>query len=208
MEHLDEIKDLSEQEQIDYMLYLFDLENKHSTILPRHDEVSWFIYFPEAMKAWVPVVRRRLKDRLKSFAIQKDWVVNDTKRSISISTEQWHSEIVTEGAKRHIEELERCIRHVTRMLDHLKSLEHPEHVTKDTITPSMIEHAREYPLSSIVDVNRAGFAKCIWHNDTHASMYCKKNFAHCFACGKTGDVIDVIREKEGLSFPDAIRRLQ
>lgn len=40
-----------------------------------------------------------------------------------------------------------------------------------------------------IRVNRAGKAKCPFHNDRTPSMKVDKRF-HCFGCGADGDVID------------------
>ncbi len=78
---------------------------------------------------------------------------------------------------------------------------------KNSITPEMIERAKEYPIDSLIDTRR-GFSLCLFHNDTRPSMYTKNNFAHCFSCGKTADTIDVYREIHGTTFPEAVRALQ
>ena len=75
------------------------------------------------------------------------------------------------------------------------------------ITPDMVERANEYPIDSLLDARR-GFALCIFHDDHHPSMSIKNNFAHCFACGKTADVIDVYRKIHGATFPEAVKALQ
>lgn len=76
------------------------------------------------------------------------------------------------------------------------------------ITEDMIDRAREYPLSQLVEVDRRGFARCVAHEDRNPSMFAKGNFAHCFSCGYSGDVIDVAMRILNLDFPEAVRRLQ
>lgn len=75
------------------------------------------------------------------------------------------------------------------------------------VTDDMIIRAKEYPLERLVEVNNQGFACCIWHDDKNPSMYCKKNYAHCFSCGKTGDTIDVYMELYNCSFQEAVKAL-
>lgn len=58
----------------------------------------------------------------------------------------------------------------------------------------------------------AVFAKCVWHDDHHPSMSLKtmvggKDYAHCFACGKGGDVISLVMASEGIGFLEALRWL-
>ena len=48
-------------------------------------------------------------------------------------------------------------------------------------------------------------AQCWYHNDTHPSMHINKtkNIFKCFVCGKGGDVIKLVQDKENLSFIEA-----
>lgn len=76
------------------------------------------------------------------------------------------------------------------------------------ITDAMIEHAREYPVDKVIEFNR-GKAACFNHEDKHPSLTHNKkhNRAHCFVCGKGWDAIAVLQDRDGLSFPEAVRRL-
>lgn len=75
------------------------------------------------------------------------------------------------------------------------------------ISPDMIVKAREYPITELIKSNR-GIAKCPFHPDKTPSMDIRKNFYHCYGCGETGDVIDFIMKRDGLTFKQAIIRLQ
>jgi DNA primase len=50
--------------------------------------------------------------------------------------------------------------------------------------------------------------KCPFHDDDKPSckIYPETNTYHCFACGKTGDVIQFIQDKEGITKREAILR--
>lgn len=67
--------------------------------------------------------------------------------------------------------------------------------------------AKTTPISNYIKFNRAGFANCIWHNEKTPSMkyYEENNMVHCFGCGKSGDVLDVIMEMRGVTLPEAIK---
>lgn len=70
-----------------------------------------------------------------------------------------------------------------------------------------IPRAKAVPIENYVHFNRAGFAKCVWHTENHASMkyYPKQNRVHCFGgCGRSGDVIDVVRQLYGVEFKGAL----
>ena len=83
----------------------------------------------------------------------------------------------------------------------------PQRVLRNRVTPEMIERAKEYPIENIVEVRR-GMAPCLFHEDRNPSMYVKNNFAHCFSCGKTADVIEVYQKIHGATFHVAVRALQ
>ena len=50
---------------------------------------------------------------------------------------------------------------------------------------------------------------CPFHNEKTPSFSVneEKGFYHCFGCGKSGDVIAFVRDYFGLSFVDAIKKL-
>lgn len=77
----------------------------------------------------------------------------------------------------------------------------------EKITDDMIETARAYPLSSLLEISH-GMARCISHEDNTASMNCKNNYAYCHACGFTGDVIAVYVQLNGSTFVEAVRAMQ
>jgi DNA primase len=81
-------------------------------------------------------------------------------------------------------------------------------IKESEITQAMINRAREYPISEMIDFNRAGFSKCLWHEERTASMHLKNNRVHCFGCGKNGDAIEVAMKLQGVTFVEAVRRLQ
>lgn len=60
-----------------------------------------------------------------------------------------------------------------------------------------------------IEVNRNGFAKCVWHSDRTPSLkiYNGMRGCHCFACGEGGSVIDFTMQFFGLNFKDACAKL-
>jgi hypothetical protein len=79
---------------------------------------------------------------------------------------------------------------------------------KNGVTEDEIRQARQYPWSQLVEVNRNGMAICPFHDDKDPSFSTKNNFGHCFGCQWSGDQIKFLMERDGLSFPDAVKRLQ
>lgn len=70
-----------------------------------------------------------------------------------------------------------------------------------------IAKAKTTPIPQFINFNNAGFAKCIWHNDSKPSMYWyeKQNRVKCFSCGKLGDVIDVVMKMQNKTLPEALK---
>lgn len=72
-----------------------------------------------------------------------------------------------------------------------------------------VERARQVPIDSLIEFNRANFAKCLWHSERTPSMkyYPKDNRVYCFGCNKRGDVIDVMMSITNSSFKEAVQKL-
>jgi hypothetical protein len=77
------------------------------------------------------------------------------------------------------------------------------------ITPQMIEDARDYPIEQIVQFDRQGKSLAWCHADNHPSLSWHRagNRATCFPCGKIFNPIDVLTQRDGMSFPDAVKQL-
>lgn len=60
-----------------------------------------------------------------------------------------------------------------------------------------------------IEVNRAGFARCPFHNEKTASFkaYRGNRGYHCFGCGASGDVISLVQALFNLPFRDACAKL-
>ena len=71
---------------------------------------------------------------------------------------------------------------------------------------------RNHPLPEVVrqygiEINRAGFCRCPFHNERTASMKIYAQSFYCFGCGAGGDVIDFVRLYERCDFKTAFRML-
>lgn len=73
-----------------------------------------------------------------------------------------------------------------------------------------IERAKEVPMNTLIDFNRAGFAICLFHNERTASMkwWKKHNVVKCFSCGEAADTIKVYRKLNNSSFREAVENLK
>jgi hypothetical protein len=80
---------------------------------------------------------------------------------------------------------------------------------RGAITDDMVARAKEYPIAELIDFDRTGASIAFCHPDQRPSlrMMKGKNAAYCFPCAKKFDPIDILRERDGLSFHDAVRRL-
>lgn len=69
-----------------------------------------------------------------------------------------------------------------------------------------IPKAKSYPISDLLEFNRSGFTKCIWHNEKTPSLkyYSKQNKVHCFSCNKSADSIDTVMQLKGCSLKEAV----
>jgi len=102
-------------------------------------------------------------------------------------------------------ELQPLKREAKLLLNHINGI-----IKKSTnaITDEMIEHARQYPITSIIDFKGRKTVCCLFHKDTNPSMSLYDNHVHCFVCNKSWDSISVTMELEGLSFRKAVLELQ
>lgn len=64
---------------------------------------------------------------------------------------------------------------------------------------------------TIDDHGKRPLAHCPWHDDQHPSLTLyhdvSQNRCHCFACGKSGDVISYVMQSQGCSFSEACQWL-
>ena len=71
---------------------------------------------------------------------------------------------------------------------------------------SMLDITTQYGFTP----NRAGFISCPFHGDKTPSLKLYKDIGkgwHCFGCGKGGSVVDFVIELFGLTFQQAIMRI-
>ena len=66
---------------------------------------------------------------------------------------------------------------------------------------------REVLLHYGYEPNRANFICCPFHNEKTPSMKIYKQDYHCFGCNQHGDTISFVQKLFGLSFPDALKKI-
>lgn len=94
-----------------------------------------------------------------------------------------------------------------RIIRYKTAIEYQNSNRDDLITDDDIQKAKEYPIKQLLEIGRNGRAKCIFHSGEDFNLGIKNNFAHCFVCGESGDVIKVYRTIHGCGFVEAVRAL-
>lgn len=72
-----------------------------------------------------------------------------------------------------------------------------------------IQKAKAYPITDLLEFNRANKAKCIFHEDKDPSLtyYPKTNSVYCWGCNTYADSIKVYRQLKNCSFIEAVKQL-
>lgn len=97
-------------------------------------------------------------------------------------------------------------REATALLNHVNG--------KDTvqvpggITTEMIDQARQYAITNIIDFPKGRHRCCPFHEDSNPSMALYDNHVHCFVCNRSWDSISAVMELDGVSFREAVLALQ
>lgn len=76
------------------------------------------------------------------------------------------------------------------------------------ITDEMIHQARDYPIENVIDFQK-GVAVAFCHDDKRPSLvwHKAKNKATCFPCGRSFSALDVLIERDGTPFVEAVKML-
>lgn len=85
------------------------------------------------------------------------------------------------------------------------------------ISVETIDKIKALPISGILEsegvpmkrVGREFVCQCVWHDDANPSLTIsdQKGFLFCHVCRSSGDAINYIKEKFGLSFREAVERI-
>ncbi|ABK97851.1 CHC2 zinc finger domain-containing protein [Pelobacter propionicus] len=76
------------------------------------------------------------------------------------------------------------------------------------ISPEMIDQARQYPITSIIEFSKGRYRCCPFHEDRNPSMALYENHVHCFVCNRTWDSISATMALDGVTFREAVLALQ
>lgn len=102
---------------------------------------------------------------------------------------------------------EEAIEEMEYLLDNMYYI--PLEVDSNGVTDEMIDAARNHPITNLIDFSR-GNAVAFCHEDKRPSMFHAKRIgkAACPVCNKYFNAVDVLIERDGYSFIDAVRALQ
>lgn len=103
-------------------------------------------------------------------------------------------------------ELRPMKREATALLNHVNGKETVQ--APGGITPEMIDQARQYPITSIIEFSKGRYRCCPFHEDRNPSMALYENHVHCFVCNRTWDSISVTMALDGVTFREAVLALQ
>jgi hypothetical protein len=103
-------------------------------------------------------------------------------------------------------ELRPMKREATALLNHVNGKETVQ--APGGITPEMIDQARQYPITSIIEFSKGRYRCCPFHEDRNPSMALYENHVHCFVCNRTWDSISATMALDGVTFREAVLALQ
>lgn len=103
-------------------------------------------------------------------------------------------------------ELRPMKREATALLNHVNGKETVQ--VSGGITPEMIDQARQYPITSIIEFSKGRYRCCPFHEDRNPSMALYENHVHCFVCNRTWDSISATMALDGVTFREAVLALQ
>lgn len=157
--------------------------------------------------------KSEIKAKIKDINGQLEALLWDDRRIKSSSYEQWVKDLLLEMNDTGIGDWPWA-----KLMDwpNRKSLLRQRDLLEDkplpqgTIGVREIELAKHIPIEQLIEFNRAGFAKCLWHEpDKNPSMkwFKKNNKVKCFSCGYVGDTLDVTMKLYNISLPQAVKRL-
>lgn len=156
-----------------------------------------------------PESKPYLKNRLKILEKQEDKISSSIIRDLKNIHEKkkgfeaWFSkEVIGIWRGSLLDKIDKEIKRLRWMLS-------PKNKTGSggMVTQDMIDRAKEYPFKDLIKEVKKDFAVCPFHEDKSPSFYIKNNWGHCFSCNWNGDTIKFLMERESLSFPEAVKKL-
>lgn len=166
--------------------------------------------YPEPIK---PVLRRVVADlivkhKLSLICHEIDEIIDvmcDIRRRIDKAVDE--GDLIGLLVEKDALERERTL---LKMYERLLAKESPMFKKEiGSITDEMIARAKDYPFEELLpEPLRMRRCKCPIHDGKNSQSFeVKNNRGRCHSCGWHGDPIQYVMDTQGLSFPEAVRKL-
>jgi len=204
--------------------YFKELEAEHKKELA---SINWLEIFAEEAKKVIPkkikelqVERQDQANLAKITQIESDSNIKNPFEDRSKFIAWFQNEIVIYQCATKIVEIDKHLARLRRELRVIKPPTTPKEISRQKALEKWeddIKMAREYPLETLAEsylekTRQFGSqikALCPFHEEKTPSfvIYLNDNHFHCYGCGKHGDSIAFLMEKESVDFKEAVRRL-
>lgn len=161
----------------------------------------------EFNKTWMYSCRRAfLLERITEYIIKTWFWMAKYELSIEKKEDVINQIYIKEKIDARLREIRKAIKELyyrkRTISDHAKL-----HGHRLGILEEEVRTAKQYDFKQLHDF-RNSYGLCPFHDDTNPSLVLKNNKVRCFSCDKSWDTIQFVMDKEGLTFPQAVRRLQ
>jgi hypothetical protein len=195
----------------EFLDYAARLEEQWKQTLPHYTDKELLAIFPEA-KIIIPLkIREWMQEQKKVIEVIKAKLRVVYKKSAKEN--QWFWKEVVKQLDGH--KLMEINKHLTRLYRQ-RAIAENRKPKGNRLSEEQIQQALAVPLVDIamrsIKLRRAGrtfMGLCPFHNERRPSfhIYPQKNNFYCYGCNKGGNVINFVRETQGLSFREAINYL-
>ncbi len=118
---------------------------------------------------------------------------------------------VVEDRSERISKWQSTYFHDAYIKHHTKPVRSNDTRPRDPDMGDKVARAKSYPINELIRFNSSNGAKCLFHNESEASLhyYKDQNKTWCFGgCGRGYDSIDIYQKIHGVSFKEAVKALQ
>ena len=191
---------------------LLGRESEWEKTLPNYTLRELIEIYPGSEKAARRGIKTKMKEaqaQLSSLGEYRDTFHNTVINKAHFKDQPGLIKLLNEKIDDYTQTYERKIKKYAFQINWLDSLGKGSTVrtNKNGVTPEQIARAKEVPIDSLVKVNRARKAICVFHDEKNASLHVYRDHVFCFSCQKAGDAIDVYQALNGCDFKTAVRAL-
>lgn len=190
---------------------LLKMESDWEKTLPNYTLRELIEIYPGSEKAARRGIKAKMKEaqtQLSSLGEYRDTFYNTIINKAHFKDQPELIKLLNEKIDNYTRTYEREIKRCAFQINWLDSLGKETVVqTTNGVTPEQVARAKEVPIDSLIKVNRARKALCVFHKEKHASMHVYRDHVFCFSCQKADDSIGVMMVLEKIDFKEAVRRL-